>query len=308
MVISEEPIRAVVPDQLNGERADKVVATLAAVSRSVAKSMLEDGTATFDGLAVEASTRVDAGSELVAAVPPRFELEPEVVEFGVLFEDSDVAVIDKPPGLVVHPGAGNPRGTLAAGLLQRWPQVRGVGEANRWGIVHRLDRDTSGVMLVAKTEAGHAALSAALAKRRVVRTYTALAIGAFDIPTGTIDAPIGRDRSDPTRFAVLPEGRNAVTHYEVTRPLRETSLLRVTLETGRTHQIRVHLAAIGHPVCGDGVYGSGGGPPVPRTFLHAAAVVFPHRGEMVDIASPLPTDLAEVLAALLAEEGPGDVV
>ena len=307
MGISEDSIRAVVPDRLNGERADKAVATLAAVSRSVAKSMLEDGSATFDGMTVEPSTRVSAGAELVANVPPPFELEPEPVDFAVLYEDADVAVVDKPPGMVVHPGAGNQRGTLAAGLLQRWPQLHGVGEANRWGIVHRLDRDTSGALLVAKTAAAHATLSTALKERTVVRCYTALVIGAFDISTGTIDVPIGRDPRDPTRFAIRPEGRNAVTHYEVTRSLGETSLLRVTLETGRTHQIRVHLAAIGHPVCGDDVYGPGGGPAMPRTFLHAAVVSFPHRGELVSVESPLPADLADALAALLAEEGSGHV-
>lgn len=308
MGIFEEPIRAVVPESLNGERADKAVAVLAAVSRSVARSMLEEGTARFDGMTLEPSARISAGAELVATVPLPFQLEPEPVEFTVLYEDSDVAVVDKPPGVVVHPGAGNRRSTLAAGLLHRWPQLRGVGDPNRWGIVHRLDRDTSGALLVAKTAAAHATLSAALAERAVVRTYIALAMGSFDISTGTIDAPIARDRGDPTRFAVRAEGRSAVTHYEVTRSLRETSLLAVTLETGRTHQIRVHLAAIGHPVCGDGVYGSGGGPAVPRIFLHADTVAFPHRGSVVSVEAPLPDDLADVLAPLLAEEGPGHLV
>jgi 23S rRNA pseudouridine1911/1915/1917 synthase len=270
--------------------------------------MLEEGRATFDGMALGPSTRVGAGAELVATVPAPFELEPEPVGFAVLFDDAEVAVVDKPPGVVVHPGAGNQRGTLAAGLLHRWPQLRGVGEVNRWGIVHRLDRDTSGALLVAKTAAAHATLSAALAKRAVVRTYTALVMGGIDISTGTIDAPIGRDPGDPTRLAVRAGGRSAVTHYEVTRSLEGMSLLRVTLETGRTHQIRVHLASIGHPVCGDGTYGSGGGPPLPRIFLHASAVTFPHRGEMVTVESPLPPDLADALAPLLAEEGPGDVV
>ena len=300
MGITEDSIEAIVPERLDGTRADKAVAELAAVSRSVAKAMLEQGLATLDGATVAASSRVAAGATLLATPPPPFVLQPEHIDFEVLYEDEDVAVIDKPPRVVVHPGAGNAAGTLAAGLVQRWPQIEGVGEANRWGIVHRLDRDTSGTLVVAKTAVAHSALTAALAQRQVHRVYTALVVGAFEIPTGTIDAPLGRDPRDPTRFAIAAEGREAITHYEPIEPYRDATLLRVTLETGRTHQIRVHLASIGHPVCGDAVYGSGGGPAVPRIFLHAAAVEFAHpaTGDRVVVTAPLPNDLAAVLEGL----------
>ncbi|MEE8330715.1 MAG: RluA family pseudouridine synthase [Acidimicrobiia bacterium] len=300
MGITEDSIEAVVPDRLNGARADKAVAELMAVSRSIARSMLEGGDATFDGEVVAPSFHVNAGAELIARLPQQTTLQAESIDFDVLYEDDDLAVIDKPPRLVVHPGAGNQTGTLAAGLLARWPQIEGVGEPNRWGIVHRLDRDTSGAMLVAKTAAAHTGLTEALAARRVHRTYTALVVGAFEIPTGTIDAPLGRDPGDPTRFTITVDGRQAITHYEAVASYSGVTLLSVSLETGRTHQIRVHLASIGHPVCGDRVYGSGGGPAVPRIFLHASSLEFAHplSGREVTARAQLPDDLAQALAAL----------
>lgn len=300
MGIAEGSIQANVPDHLNRVRADKAVAELAAVSRSVARAMLERGDATFDGDVVAPSFHVRAGAKLIARLPQPTRLQAESIYFDVLYEDDDLAVIDKPPRIVVHPGAGNQEGTLAAGLLGRWPQIEGVGELNRWGIVHRLDRDTSGAMLVAKTAAAHRGLTEDLAARRVHRTYTALVVGAFEIPTGTIDAPLGRDPEDPTRFTVIADGRQAITHYEAVTPYPGATLLSVSLETGRTHQIRVHLASIGHPVCGDRVYGSGGGPEVPRIFLHASSLEFTHplTGREVAARAPLPEELAQVLAAL----------
>ena len=300
MGIDEDTIRAVVGKELAGTRADKAVAVLAGVSRSIAKAMLETGDATFDGRLVDPSAKVAAGAVLVAAPPEPFVIEPQAMEFDVLFEDADVAVVDKPAGVVVHPGAGNRDSTLASGILHRWPEVEGVGELNRWGIVHRLDRDTSGAILVAKTASAHERLSAALAERKVERRYVALVVGEVSIPTGTIEAPIGRDHQDPTRFSVTAEGRHAVTHYEVTERFDGCSLLMVTLETGRTHQIRVHLASIGHPVCGDRSYGTGGGPEVPRMFLHAVSVTFGHpsSGKTMTVDSPLPPELAAVVAGL----------
>ncbi len=300
MGITEDSIEAVVPDRLNGARADKAVAELMAVSRSIARSMLEGGDATFDGDVVAPSFHVSAGAELIARLPRQATLQAESIDFDVLYEDDDLAVIDKPPRLVVHPGAGNQTGTLAAGLLARWPQIEGVGEPNRWGIVHRLDRDTSGAMLVAKTTAAHSGLTEALAARRVHRIYTALVVGTFEIPTGTIDAPLGRDPGDPTRFAITADGRQAITHYEAVASYSGVTLLSVSLETGRTHQIRVHLASIGHPVCGDRVYGSGGGPALPRIFLHASSLEFAHplSGREVTARAQLPDDLAQALAAL----------
>jgi 23S rRNA pseudouridine1911/1915/1917 synthase len=298
--ITKDLIEAIVPDHLDGARADKVVAELAAVSRSIARVMLEGGDATFDGDVVAPASGVRAGAELIATLPQTTAIQAESIDFDVLYEDDDLAVIDKPPRLVVHPGAGNQTGTLAAGLLGRWPQIEGVGESNRWGIVHRLDRDTSGAMLVAKTAAAHTGLTEALAARRVHRTYTALVVGAFEIPTGTIDAPLGRDPEDPTRFAVTADGRHAVTNYEAVASYSGTTLMSVSLETGRTHQIRVHLASIGHPVCGDRVYGSGGGPAVPRIFLHASSLEFAHplTGQKIVARAQLPDELQQVLGAL----------
>jgi 23S rRNA pseudouridine1911/1915/1917 synthase len=297
--ITDRTITAIVPDELTGERADKVVATLAGVSRSTARAMLEHGDATVDGSVVAPSTRIGGGARVEAVVPARRVLEPEPIPFGVLFDDDVMAVVDKPAGLVVHPGAGNERGTLAAGLIHRWPEIVGVGEEDRWGIVHRLDRDTSGAMLVAKSGDAYRSLTAALARRDVTRRYLALTVGSFDIPTGTIEAPIARDPSDPTRFAVSALGRAAVTHYEVERQFEDSALLEVTLQTGRTHQIRVHLSSIGHPIAGDRLYGWSGVPAVPRIFLHAASLTFPHpRHGRTTVKSPLPDDLEKALVSL----------
>ena len=286
-----------VPDDLSRQRADKVVAALAGVSRSVARSMIEEGLATIDGADVAPSDRVAAGALLSAEVPEPAQLEPEEIDLEVLYEDAEMAVINKAAGIVVRPGAGNATGTLAAAILWRWPQVKGVGAVDRWGIVHRLDRDTSGALLVAKTAAAYERLTGLLEKRQISRRYQALVEGEFSIPTGTIDAPIERDRDDPTRFAVGAGGRHAITHYALAHQYPEVALLDVALETGRTHQIRVHLASIGHPVVGDRRYGSGGGPAVPRMFLHAAAVTVPGEPALT-VEAPLPDDLAEVLRGL----------
>jgi 23S rRNA pseudouridine1911/1915/1917 synthase len=231
-------------------------------------------------------------------------LEPRPVAFEVIHIDASLIVVDKPAGLVVHPGAGREEGTLAEGLLHRFPDLEGVGQPGRWGIVHRLDRDTSGVMLVARTESAYQRISDDLASRRVNKMYTALVEGRFATETGTIDAPIGRDPERATRRAVVPGGKSALTHYEVVGwyPTAGVSLLDVTLETGRTHQIRVHMAAIDHPVVGDRVY-STSKRRVPRIFLHARRVELSHpaTGESVGFESPLPDDLTRVLADLGAE-------
>jgi 23S rRNA pseudouridine1911/1915/1917 synthase len=204
---------------------------------------------------------------------------------------------------VVHPGSGRTGGTLAAGLLDRYPELVGVGAEDRWGLVHRLDKDTSGAILVARTREAFEALTAELRRRQITRTYTALVEGEMGAATGTIEAPVGRDPTQPTRRAVTHGGKHARTHYEVVRyfPDSVASLLSVRLETGRTHQIRVHFAAIGHPVVGDRVYGAtrkdlGS----PRTFLHASRLEFTHpeSRRRLEVEAPLPTDLSEVLEGL----------
>ncbi|MGH2841928.1 MAG: RluA family pseudouridine synthase, partial [Solirubrobacteraceae bacterium] len=200
--------------------------------------------------------------------------------------------------LVVHPGAGNVTGTLVHGLVARYPELASVGDADRPGIVHRLDRDTSGLLVVAKSDEVHRGLKAELAARRMQREYLALVEGRPPARTGTIEAPIGRDRRVRTRMSTDSDApKPAITHFEIERALPQATLLRVRLQTGRTHQIRVHLQAIGHPVCGDPEYGRAGLYGLDRQFLHAARLAFEHpvTGEAVDVSSPLPVDLAAAL-------------
>ena len=292
-------MRADVPPELDGERADRVVAVVAGVSRSVARRMVAEGEATFDGAAVDPADRIAAGRVLDFEPPPPPEpLAPEPVVFGVLYEDDHLAVVDKPPGVVVHPGAGRRTGTLAAGILHRWPGVRGVGDDDRWGIVHRLDRDTSGALAVGLTHEAFAGLRAAIRAREVEREYVALVSGAPEAPVGTIDAPLGRDPQHPTLVRVDRDGRHAVTHFRVEAELGGVTLLKVRLETGRTHQIRAHLKSIGLPVVGDTAYG--GPPDAPRVFLHSRRIAFDHpvTGARIDVVAPLPPDLDDVLTGL----------
>lgn len=289
--------------ELDGERVDKALAVLLGISRTESRLLVEEGV-TLDGVPTRPKDKVNAGSSMVspeAAVAA--ELEPEPVDFGVLFEDPFIVVVDKPAGLVVHPGSGRSKGTLAAGLLYAYPNLKGVGAADRWGLVHRLDKETSGTLLVAKTNDAFESLSSQLRKREIGRSYTALVDGFMGAPTGTIDAPIGRDPGRATRRAVVAGGKHARTHYEVECQYTEMdcSSLWVTLETGRTHQIRVHLAAIDHPVIGDRVYSRR--PTLarsPRTFLHASELAFnhPESGERMLVKSKLPEDLESVLAGL----------
>lgn len=298
-----DQVSRVVPAGLDGERLDKVLAQVFGLSRSKARDLIERGV-TLDGVPARPRDRVAEGATIGAPEPEVEEtLKPEPVDFDVLYEDEDVIVVGKPAGLVAHPGAGSTTGTLAAGLLYRYPDIEGVGSPGRWGLVHRLDKDTSGTLVVVRTRQSHESLTTQLRKREIKRVYTTLVDGVPGSPTGTIDAPIGRDQASPLRRAVTREGKSARTHYEVMEAFidRGCALLRVTLETGRTHQIRVHLSAIGHPVIGDRTYGKGGFQlTVPRTFLHATSVEFTHprTGRHVGVEAPLPDDLAVVLEEL----------
>ena len=285
-----------VTPEWDGHRADKVLAHLSKRSRAAVRRALEDATVLLSGTAVQPRHRVAVGDEFAGEIPVlHHPLEPEPVPFLVVFEDSDVAVVDKPAGVMTHPGAGRRTGTLAGGLLDRWPHIRGVGVEDRWGIVHRLDRDTSGLLAIALTSEAYAGLSDAIRRRDVTREYFCLVTGAPASPTGTIEAPIARDPRRPTRMRVDSLGRQAVTHYRVERSWSDSALLRVKLETGRTHQIRVHMASIGLPIAGDRSYGRGGGRH--RLFLHATRLAFSHpvTGEAIDVESPLPEDLASLL-------------
>jgi 23S rRNA pseudouridine1911/1915/1917 synthase len=294
-----------VPAALAGERVDRAVALLTGWTRVDVQALIADRKVVIEGRPVIKSRRLEEGEviDLLAEPEPVGLPGPEDIPIVERWSDEDVIVISKPPGLVVHPGAGNPDGTLANALLHHHPELAGVGEPNRPGIVHRLDRDTSGLMLVARTERAYAGLVEALARHEVERRYFALVWGVPDAPRGVIDAPIGRSIRVPTRMAVRQGGRSARTHYEVVESYAdpEVSLLELTLETGRTHQIRVHVAAIGHPVVGDVAYG-GNRPSLPldRPFLHAAALGFDHpvTGARVEITEPLPADLQGVLAGL----------
>ncbi len=303
----------IVPPDLAGQRFDLVLARLASLSRSAARTLIDEGEATVDGEGAAARAKVRAGSVITFPVIEEVVHQPDPsVVFDVLYEDDVLAVVDKPAGLVVHVGAGTRVATLASGLLARWPEMADVGEPGRWGLVHRLDRDTSGALLVAKSAGALGELQAALRRRDVTREYAALVEGWFAVPTGTVDAPIERDPQTPTRRRVSPTGRPARTHYRVREAFAspEVTLLDVRLETGRTHQIRVHLAAIGHPVIADRVYRSVSTPSLglERTWLHACRLTFPHptTGAGMVVESPLPPELSATLAAIRTEgDSPG---
>ena len=295
------------PGSLAGERVDRAVALLTGWSRADVAVLVEEGAVRVDGRPVAKSHRLAGGEEVEVEGEPEADRPPEAepVEFTVVHADPDVVVVSKPVGLVVHPGAGHREGTLAGGLLHRYPEIAGVGDPMRPGIVHRLDRDTSGLMVVARSPAAYEALVAALSAREVERRYLALAWGRFDSKRGTIDAPIGRSATRRTRMAVREAGKEARTGYEVLTQHEHPvcALVECRLETGRTHQIRVHLAAIGHPVVGDGTYGGDRHPLRPgRPFLHAHALAFTHpaTGARLEFSDPLPADLAAVLSELEA--------
>ncbi|MGQ0616347.1 MAG: RluA family pseudouridine synthase [Acidimicrobiia bacterium] len=303
-------IAAEVTAALDGERIDRVVSMLAGCSRAVAAQLVAGGRVRVEGIAVAArSSRVVAGDRVEVdweALPSLPTLDPDPsVPVTVVHEDADVVVVDKPAGLTVHPGAGNPAGTLVHGLLARYPDIDGVGTAGRPGIVHRLDKDTSGLLVVARTPVAYDSLTAQLAARSMGRCYQTLVWGHFSATTGAVDAPVGRSARTPTRMAVSSRGKEARTRYEVLSAFdgpAPTSLLRCQLETGRTHQIRVHLAAIDHPVVGDARYG-GRRPAlldVARFFLHAESLDFDHpgTGQRLAFRSPLPPDLAGALILL----------
>lgn len=289
----------IVPETLAGERVDRAVALLTGWSRSAVAEMVARGDVRVDGAPVARSARLEAGAQLEwrgePAPPPLPGPEPDV-DVSVVHEDDDIIVVDKPAGLVVHPGAGHPTGTLVGGLLARF-DLAGVGDPARPGIVHRLDRDTSGLLVVARTAVAYTALVRDLAAHDVRRRYTAVVHGVPSSTRGTIDAPIGRSPRWPTRMAVRAGGREARTHYEVVEVFDDVARLAVDLETGRTHQIRVHLAAIEHPVLGDSVYGSTD-VRLARPFLHAAHLAFTHpvTRAALEFSSPLPPELAAVLA------------
>lgn len=323
------PVSIEVPASLEGERLDRSLSLLLSISRSQASKLIAEGSVLHKGkpltapatrLASGATLRIDAAA--LENLRPKLTADPDVpVE--IVHEDSDLLVLEKAPNVVVHPGSGNATGTLASGLLARFPEIAEVGEPDRPGIVHRLDKGTSGLMAVARTAKAYEALIEMFSEHKVRREYLAICHGVPQNDQGTIDATIGRSPRRPTEMAITASGRDAITHYEVIERLAKAALLKCRLETGRTHQIRVHLAAIGHPILGDPTYGKNLPKNLPqdlpdnlsqdpsqnlsrnlpenillnRPALHSShlALTHPTTSQPLSFSSPLPTDLAQLL-------------
>lgn len=292
-----------------GERLDRfLAATLPALTRSALQRLIETGAVTLNGAATRPAQKVRAGDVVTVHVPsPRpATLEAEPLPLAILYEDADLLVVDKAAGMPVHPGAGNPSGTLVNAVLAHCPGLPGVGGEVRPGIVHRLDKDTSGVIVVAKTDAAHQGLQRQFKTRTVHKTYVALLIGALKPDEGLIDAPVGRHPVHRQKMAVVATGREARTRWHVLAHLQDATGRPYTLveahpETGRTHQIRVHFAWMGYPLVGDATYGPARPPlPAPRQFLHARELTLRHpiTGQALTLHAPLPEELSAVLATL----------
>lgn len=285
-----------------------LTARLVTFSRVKIQQLIKEGYVSVNGKPGKASQRLEGDDSIAVEVAEEIVapnaaqcMKAEAVPLDVLYEDDDLAAINKPAGMVVHPGAGHSDGTLVNALLARWPQVAQVGGKGRAGIIHRLDKDTSGVLLIAKTEPARLNLMAQFAARKVKKVYLALVEGIPPTPTGDIDAPIGRNPAQRQRMAVIRTGRPAVSHYRTLSSFVGYTLLEVQPKTGRTHQIRVHMAFIGNPIVGDTVYGRRRGKvSLSRHFLHAEAltVTLPGSGELLTVRAPLPADLTAVLDQL----------
>jgi len=288
-----------------GERVDKYIAErLPDLSRSLVQRLIREGRVTVKGAATKASYRVEEGDEIVVRVPPpeEAELEPEPIPLDVVYEDEDLIVVNKPAGLVVHPSHGHRKGTLVNAILAHCPDLAGINGTLRPGIVHRLDKDTSGLIIVAKNDAAQQSLQRQFKGREVRKTYLALVEGRLGPERGLIEAPVGRDPRHRKRMAVVARGgREARTEYRVLEVLDDHTLVEVHPLTGRTHQVRVHFASLGHPLVGDPVYGFrrqrlG----LARQFLHAWKLSFrlPSSGQPIELTAELPRDLRRVLEEL----------
>ncbi len=288
-----------VPDD-DVPRLDMLIAARLDLSRNQAATLIANGHVTIDGRREKAAYRARAGEAIIVTLPPppTRAVIAESIPIAVVYEDEELLIVNKEAGMVVHPAPGNWTGTLVNALRGRGDELSEAGGEERAGIVHRLDKDTSGLMLVAKTDRTHRILSAAIAARRVVRRYAALSWGHLSGESVTVEQPLGRDPRDRTRMAIVHSGRAARTDFQRLARFDAAELLRAHLHTGRTHQIRVHLASLGHPVVGDDTYGGGGGRRLVglgsrRHFLHAAWLIFRHpvTGETMDLRAPLPPDL-----------------
>jgi len=287
-----------------GVRLDAFLSADGALTRSQAARLIAEGRVRVNGKPAAKSARLSGGETVTVDVPQLREtaLPPQDIPLDVVYEDDDVIVVNKPTGLVVHPAPGHPDGTLVNALLHHCgDSLSGIGGEKRPGIVHRIDRDTSGLIIAAKNDAAHLALSAQLKDHSLSRTYECLVTGNMKQDSGTVDAPIGRSSADRKKMAVVPTGRRAVTHWEVVARYPGVTHLRCRLETGRTHQIRVHLAHIGHPILGDTVYGNK--KPVPGLTgqcLHATGLRFihPRTGQPVELTCPRPEEFERMLEKL----------
>jgi 23S rRNA pseudouridine1911/1915/1917 synthase len=278
-------------DKFVGERCPEL-------SRTHAQQLIQDGFITVNGKAVKPSLKLNIGDKIDIVIPPAppSRLEPENIPLHIIYEDADLLLVDKPAGLPVHPAPGHPSHTLVNAVLSYLPALAADADAVRPGIIHRLDKDTSGLLLVAKNRPAQANLSQQFKNRVVKKTYITLVKGKLTPEKGAIEAAIGRDPSHRQRMAVVSKGREARTEYRVIKYIGNYSLLEIKPETGRTHQIRVHLAAIGFPIVGDATYGLKA-PRLPRQFLHASKIAFrlPSTGACVEFESPLPPDLEQFL-------------
>lgn len=298
-------------------RLDLYLAGALDLSRTQAATLIANGHVRVEGRAERASYRAAAGERIVVEIPPPAgrEVTGESIPLAVVYEDDEILIVDKPAGMVVHPAPGNWSGTLVNALKGRGGPLSELGGDEREGIVHRLDKETSGLLLVAKTERAHRVLGASMSRREIARRYAALCWGHLDADRVTVDRPIARDPRDRKRMAIVSTGRAARTDFVRLGRFDAVDLLRAHLHTGRTHQIRVHLSSLGHPVVGDDTYGGGGGRrlvPLPpkRHFLHAAWLRFRHpaTGEPVEVRSPLPAELVKALAAVAgADYSFGDI-
>ncbi len=293
---------------VSGQRIDRyLAAALPDLSRSFVRKLLEGGLVTVSGIVPKPSYRLAAGDciEVQLLPPAPVDLQPESIPLSIVYEDQDLLVVNKPAGLVVHPSHGHPTGTLVNAVLAHCPDLLGVGGEVRPGIVHRLDKDTSGLLLVAKNDLAFRHLQRQFKDREVHKVYLALVEGLLPLPRGIIDAPVGRDPRDRKRMAVTARGgREARTQYRVLEYFEQHSLVEAEPVTGRTHQIRVHLASLGHPVVGDSLYGFRRQRwLIGRHFLHAARISFtlPSSGQSVHFSAPLPPELDAVLTVLRPE-------
>lgn len=300
-----EPLILQTASEDAGKRLDAWLAEQTELTRSAVQKLMEEGRVTAAGKPLAKNTRLTGGETVSVELPEpeAVDIVPQNIPLDVVYEDEDVIVVNKPTGMVVHPAPGHPDGTLVNALLYHCGEsLSGVGGQKRPGIVHRIDRDTSGLIIAAKNDAAHLALAAQLADHTLARTYECLAVGNFREDSGTVNAPIGRHPVDRKRMAVVRQGgREAVTHWEVIARYPGVTHLRCRLETGRTHQIRVHLAHIGHPILGDTVYGAK--KPVPGLTgqcLHAVGLRFlhPRTGEPVELTCPLPEEFVRMLDKL----------